>query len=126
MKDKVLMIVDDDADDRQTFKDAVYEIDRTIICLLVCNGQDALRLLNQAKYLPDYIFLDLNMPRINGHGCITKFKTNSRLQHIPVIVYSSSKNPLDIEEASKAGAVKFITKPPVFVELKEALRKAIS
>ena len=62
-----LLIVDDDADDRQFFIDAVREIDKAIECVVAKDGLHALELLNNADFvLPNFIFLDLRMPRFNG------------------------------------------------------------
>jgi CheY-like chemotaxis protein len=121
-KNRVVLLIDDDDDDIALFFDAIREIDETIKCISASNGHDALKLLkNDLITLPDYIFLDLNMPRLNGKQCLSEIKKNSRLEHIPVIIYSTSKRPEDIEETRKLGALHFITKPTLFNEICTAL-----
>jgi CheY-like chemotaxis protein len=79
-----LMIIDDDADDRMLFIEAVKEIDEKIECLWAKDGLQALEdLRNEALPLPDYIFLDLRMPRVNGKKCLSEMKSDSRLKEIP-------------------------------------------
>lgn len=113
MKDKTkLLIVDDDADDRQLFIDAVKEFDEHIECVSAKDGKEALDLLNDlATSLPDYIFLDLRMPRFNGKKCLLEIKKSERLKEIPVIIYSTSRELEESKELKEMGAVHFISKP---------------
>jgi CheY-like chemotaxis protein len=107
-----ILLVDDDADDRKYFVEAVNEIDAEIECVTAKDGQQALKLLNDLQLsLPDYIFLDLRMPRINGRECLKHIKSDQRLKHIPVIVYTTSREVEESEEMQGMGAVHFITKP---------------
>lgn len=125
-KNRTILIIDDDDDDRALFVDAMREIDSTIQCISANDGHDALKLLkNEKTSLPDYIFLDLNMPRLNGKQCLTEIKRSSRLGHIPVIIYSTSGRKEDIEETKKLGARHFITKPTLFNEIIEAIHAVL-
>lgn len=113
MKNKTkLLIVDDDADDRQLFIDAVKDFDEDIVCVSAKDGKDALDLLNDLNTsLPDYIFLDLRMPRFNGKRCLMEIKKNERLKEIPVIIYTTSRELEDSKELKEMGAIHFISKP---------------
>lgn len=106
-----LLIVDDDADDRKLFMEAVKEVDEKIKCLTAKDGQQALELLRTSVVLPDLIFLDLRMPRINGKKCLVEIKNDERLKHIPVYIYTTSREVTESEELQKLGAVHFISKP---------------
>jgi len=117
----LILIVDDDSDDRELFKEAVAAIDNTLQVNEARNGEEALAMLNSGRKLPDYVFLDLNMPRMDGKQCLRKIKASPLLQNIPVIIYTTSKLQVDIEETAKYGATCFITKPSRFTELKEAI-----
>lgn len=76
------------------------------------DGEQALEILENNQFsLPDYIFLDLRMPKINGRQCLVQIKSDERLKHIPVIVYTTSKEVQETEEMQGLGAVHFITKP---------------
>ena len=119
--------MDDDSDDRDFFCEALHEIDPTIECKFAKNGQEALDLLNQAKKkLPDYIFLDLNMPRLGGVQCLKAIKNNNHLSNIPVIIFSTTKQDQEAEETRQLGAVLFLTKPPTYTELVKRLSLVLS
>lgn len=110
--DKKILLVDDDADDRKYFIEAVNEIDASIECDTAIDGQQALKLLNNPEYtLPDFIFLDLHMPRYNGKQCLQLIKADDRLKDIPVIIYTTSKEVEESEQLQNMGAVHFISKP---------------
>lgn len=115
-------IVDDDIDDQDLFIEAVNEVDSSIECMSASNCEEALDLLkNKRISLPDMIFLDLNMPRLNGKQCLAELKRESHLRNIPVIIYSTSSEKRDIEETTRLGAAHFLTKPNKFEELCKAL-----
>ncbi len=111
MENLKILIVDDDADDRKLFIDAMKEVDFGIKCVTANDGREALEILKNAGVLPDYIFLDLRMPGYNGKKCIIEIKNDPRLKHIPVIVYTTSTEFEDSAEMKSLGAVHFISKP---------------
>ena len=114
-KTSVILLVDDDADDRSMFCDALHEVDDSVACIAAQDGAQALGILRaKADALPDFIFLDLNMPRLNGQQCLSEIKKALHLEHIPVIIYTTSKQQRDIDETKKLGAAGFITKPNTF------------
>lgn len=121
----LLFLVDDDADDHEIFKAALSHVDEKIILQTAGNGQAALQMLAAQEKLPDFIFLDLNMPRMGGIQFLTEIKKSGTLQTIPVIVYSTSNHPDDRDKALDAGASKFITKPAKFSELCDVLHQLL-
>ena len=126
-KYKKILIVDDDADDVEIFCEAIAEIDPAIKCDSAENGEEALKLLRNAFYdQPDFIFLDLNMPRMNGKQCLAELKKDPQLKDIPVIVYTTSKLDEDFQETSRLGAMLFITKPTRLTKLVEAITFVLS
>ncbi len=126
-KPTTFFIVDDDTDDQEIFVAAVNEIDESIKCIAVDNCEDALQMLKKNRTeLPDFIFLDLNMPRINGRQCLIELRKEEHLKHVPVIIYSTSSLKKDIEETSQLGADMFLTKPSKFDDLCKALNNVIS
>ncbi len=107
-----LLIVDDDTDDRDLFIEAVKVVDSTIECITARDGQQAIEILKNPEFpLPDYIFLDLRMPRYNGRKCLIEIKKDPGLKDIPVIIYTTSKETEESKELQEMGAVHFITKP---------------
>ena len=106
-----LLIADDDADDRKLFIDAVKEVDEGINCITAKDGLEALEFLKTAVPLPDFIFLDLRMPKFNGKKCLSQIKQDERLKNIPVIIYTTSKEVQESQELKEMGAVYFVSKP---------------
>ncbi len=124
---KTFFIADDDSDDREIFIEALKGIDELCNCVTASDGQEALyKLTNWMLQLPDFIFLDLNMPRVNGRQCLIEIKKNNKLSQIPVIIYSTSAQKKDIDETIKLGAAFFLQKPNRFDELSRALANIIS
>ena len=75
-------------------------------------------LQDETQPLPDFIFLDMNMPGNEDHACLQAIKKTARLLHIPVIIYSTSDYHKEIEQALSYGAYKYIVKPGSFTEIK--------
>ncbi|MBC7826602.1 MAG: response regulator [Chitinophagaceae bacterium] len=112
MRDRIsLLIIDDDADDRNLFLEAVKEVDEEIECITASDGKEALDLLKNSSSLPDFIFLDLRMPRFNGKKCLFEIKNDERLKSIPVIIYTTSKEIEESRDLKEMGAIHFISKP---------------
>ena len=107
-----ILIVDDDADDRNLFIEAIKDIDNNIKCETAIDGKQALDLL-KSNYdsLPDLIFLDLRMPRFGGNRCLLEIKKDELLKHIPVIIYTTSREVEESVDLKNMGAVHFISKP---------------
>jgi CheY-like chemotaxis protein len=128
-----VLVVDDDEDDRDLFCTALREIDPSVTCIHAKDGQEALLGLRLNQFpTPNLIFIDLNMPRINGFQCLKELKKDRALKSIPVAMYTTSKIKEHKEECERLGAAHFITKPTSFTELckiisdimaKEMLRK---
>jgi CheY-like chemotaxis protein len=107
-----VLLVDDDADDRSLFIQAIFQVDKTITCYALSDGQQALKFLEDVNNpVPDYIFLDLRMPRIDGRKCLQKIREDDRLVKVPVIIYTTSTNVNDAKELADTGATHFISKP---------------
>jgi len=117
------LLADDDADDKTLFCEALSEIDPLIVCHTASDGREALAILteNQIKK-PNIIFLDINMPIMDGWQCLGKLKEHKDHKDIPVIIYSTSSYQRDIELALEGGAVCFFTKPSDYRELRSILR----
>ena len=89
-----ILYVDDDPDDRQIFQEAVKSIDGRAVCVTAQDGLDALSYLSMHD-LPDIIFLDLNMPLMDGKTCLSEIRGNKATGHLPVIVFTTSSNNKD-------------------------------
>ena len=116
-----IYLIDDDDDDSLFFCQVLDEISEQIECVTFSNGQEAIQTLQSAATPPDYIFLDLNMPRFNGRQCLEQIRKHKALSHIPVIMYTTSKLTQDITDTRNLGADHFITKPTDLNKLKKEL-----
>lgn len=113
------LLADDDQDDVSLFQDVLSQIDNTVGFHFAKDGHEAMQILrDNQRPLPDLIFLDLNMPRMDGKQCLRELKEDPQLKKIPVIIYTTSSQSRDIEETMMCGAICFITKPSSLKELK--------
>jgi CheY-like chemotaxis protein len=112
------LLADDDADDASLFCEALCRIASDIECYQVENGSEVLDFLSSEQNVqPDVIFLDINMPIMNGWDCLRKLQNDSKYRAIPTIVYSTSSTKKDVDTAYSLGASLFLTKPEDFNEL---------
>ena len=123
---KICLLVDDDPDDQEVFLTALGDVSPTALCLIAPDGDRALELLHNKETIPDYIFLDLNMPRMNGFEFLTAIKKSKILKDIPVIVYSTTSQPTQMEKSKKIGDAEFFTKTYKYNELCLLLKKYFS
>ena len=120
-----ILYADDDADDCELVVEALEVIDPRINCVMVNDGLQALRTLSDDKNLPDYIFLDVNMPVMDGKNCLIELKKDDRLKEIPVVIYSTSQNKEEIKELYEMGASEYLRKPNSFEDLCISLKAVI-
>ncbi|MEO8147451.1 MAG: response regulator [Bacteroidia bacterium] len=116
-----ILMIDDDDDDKSLFSEAVEEIDPNIKCVTAKDGKDALEFLKNCNELPDFIFLDLNMPGMNGKKFLEELKKSTRLANIPVVIFCSSGNWDDVEETKNLGASMYLRKPADYDATREAI-----
>lgn len=121
MSNKIILLADDDQDDAEMFCEALADIDQNIICHCAENGDEALKMLKNQDKNPGVVFLDLNMPIMNGWECLKQLKLEERYKDIPVIMISTSSHKNDMEAAANLGAVCYFVKPNNFNDLKQML-----
>ncbi|HEY8959381.1 response regulator [Chitinophaga sp.] len=115
-----VLLIDDDIDDRMIFGEVLKELAPDIIYHEAINGEDALLKLND-DIVPDLIFVDLNMPRIDGKQFLAEIQQQEHLKHIPVVIYTTSSHESDKKETRELGASYFLTKPNSLHELTRIL-----
>jgi CheY-like chemotaxis protein len=120
-----ILLVDDDFDDCELFTEIVREIDSSSRVVSVHDGVEALKYLSDVgSSVPDMIFLDINMPRMNGKQVFLILKKDEKLSHIPVIIYSTSIPEKEAGYYASHG-VHCLVKPSTYQGLKEALLNII-
>ncbi|HLX91864.1 MAG TPA: response regulator [Puia sp.] len=121
-----ILLIDDDDDDREIFFEIVGEAFEHSVCTFANGGQQALTKVNRdPSFVPDFIFLDINMPVMNGMECLAELKKIPHLWRVPVYMYSTSAQPKMVAECRKLGAAGFVIKEPDLTILKEELKKII-
>lgn len=126
----VILMADDDADDRLLTQEALKESKVINDLRFVEDGEELMDyLFNRGKYesaevapKPGLILLDLNMPRKDGREALREIKADPNLRRIPVVVMTTSKTEEDIFRSYDLGASSFITKPVTFVGLVELMK----
>ena len=114
-------MIDDDFEDQEIFSDVLRDIDPGIQCILYSEAAEALEVLRQGDCSPDWIFVDLNMPVMNGFEFLEEVKKTSLLRNIPVVIYTTSNENSQKAKARELGASSFITKPSDLTLLKSRL-----
>jgi CheY-like chemotaxis protein len=115
---KTLFIIDDDEDDQLFLHEAIHDLNLSIDFFYANNGETALQLLKGEEIpVPDYIFLDLNMPKLNGKECLIEIKKLPKYANVPIIIYTTSSSQKDKQEIMDLGAQYFLTKPTRISEL---------
>ncbi len=121
-----ILLIDDDEEDQEIFLSAVTQVSGHVQCIVVTHAAKALQKLSSKEIMADVIFLDLNMPLMNGQEFLFEIKKNPELKHIPVIIFTTSSHAETILVAKKLGAADFITKPEKYDDLVNILTPLIS
>jgi CheY-like chemotaxis protein len=120
-----ILYVDDDPDDQYLFLEALKEIRPNIHCYLASDGEKALAVLREVA-TPLCIYLDLNMPRMNGMETLKAIKTDSKLSDVPVFILTTAKSTVIEKEARESGAVDYLVKPATHNEFVKLLDKCFT
>ena len=129
MNNQPILIAEDDADDRYLLQTAFSEIGYPEKIEFVENGIEVLNYLDNTythnnsdeKALPGFILLDLNMPKKDGREVLKELKTHPVFKKIPVIVFTTTKNEIEIKRCYELGANSYVVKPISF----DALLKVV-
>jgi CheY-like chemotaxis protein len=126
----IILIAEDDPDDRQWIKEALIETHMPADVRFVEDGEELMDFLyHRGKYkttstlsYPGLILLDLNMPRKDGREALKEIKVDPRLRHVPVIILTTSKSEEDIFRTYNLGANSVILKPVTYSGLIDIMR----
>lgn len=125
----IILLADDDEDDRMLTGDALRRAQLGHGLQFVEDGEQLLEYLRRqgrwadpaAAPWPDLILLDLNMPRKDGREALREIRADPALQLIPVVVLTTSHAEADVIGSYRAGASSFVTKPPSFEGLQDVV-----
>ncbi len=123
-KIKRCLIIDDDHDDQEIFLMCLNRVDSDVNCLTADDGVEAVAMLkSDSNYTPDFIFIDVNMPKMNGIECLKILKNIERLKYTKIFMYSTTSEASFVKESRNLGADDFIIKPSRTAELKDKLAR---
>lgn len=128
MAKRFILIAEDDADDRYLMKTALAETGISEAVEYVENGVEVIKYLesidaeNGEINYPRFVLLDLNMPKMDGREVLKKMKSNDLFRKIPVIVFSTTKNQLEVKRCYDLGANTYIVKPVSYDTLVATIR----
>jgi len=121
----VILLADDNRDDCFLFKEALSEMKANVHLITAEDGNALIELLKNSTLLPDFILLDINMPFKSGKECVAEIRGDQTFMNVPVVIYSTSLSPRDIDESYKAGANLYLQKPHSFSDLMSLISKLL-
>lgn len=122
-----IYLIDDDHEDHDIFEMALDETNLQVELKCFDNSVEGLEILKATDTadLPDFVFLDLNMPKVNGKECLQDLSNRGIIGVLKVIVYSTSSNAYDISESKALGAYDYLIKPSSFQVLVDSLKRLL-
>jgi CheY-like chemotaxis protein len=121
---KTVLLIDDDIEEHEIFKQALEKFNSNIHFVSALNGKLGLSFIQQV--LPDWVFLDVNMPVMNGIETLYAIKNSKSTENIPVIMYSTSDGYTHGALSLSMGAKKYIRKPGDLKDLERIFRDILS
>lgn len=121
----LILNVDDDRDDGEFFGDAIKAVNPEIPFALFANGEELLRYLKKSASSPDYIFIDINMPKMNGYECAEEIRSIYPTGETQIVMYSTAFNPEDRAKFEQQG-FKYITKQHSLGALVKSIKGVIT
>jgi CheY-like chemotaxis protein len=116
-----IILADDDEDDREIFRMALQELKIPADVVFAENGEQLIEHLK--TFTPGVIFLDLNMPMINGFECLAHIRNTPPVKSVPVIILSTSSSIIDINKCFEMGSTYYIIKPFSYLQLAKIMEQ---
>jgi CheY-like chemotaxis protein len=127
LKELLIFMIDDDTDDQEIFSLTLEKVTPLAKCEFADDGVHALEKLTSRNpsFQPDLIFIDINMPRMNGIECLAEIKKLTHLTDVPAYMYSTSDESFIVAKSLRAGAAGFVKKEAHPKELEGRLAKIL-
>ncbi len=120
------LLIDDDIEDQEIFAHAVQHLGLDIDVVTANDGVHAIEKIKGDEHLnPYFIFVDVNMPRMNGIECLVEIKKISKVKNVPVYLYSTYTDPETVRRGREHGATDLVVKASSMRELEETLSKIL-
>jgi CheY-like chemotaxis protein len=129
----LMLIVEDSDEDFEAIQRFLQRSPKAIPIQRCVNGEQALAFLyrtgsyatGESAPRPGTIVLDLNLPGIDGREVLRRIKQDTNLKTIPVVVFTTSNNPKDVEDCYQFGVNSYIVKPIDFEQLKRDIQMLV-
>ena len=122
---RYLIYADDDEDDQEIMKELLPEMVPGMGLITKDNGMEVLNFLNEISQQSDFpvlIILDLNMPGWDGIQTLKEIRKEERYSNVPILIFSTTNNATDRQQALSEGAVGFVSKPSHYTELQTIIK----
>ena len=120
-----LFLAEDDDEDIKFFTDIITDISPDIQISVAKNGIELMSLLETEKLLPDFIFLDLNMPIKTGFECLKEIRSSEKWKAIKIVILTTSSQREQVKEVYKMGADLYLQKPNSYSTFRDTLSKCL-
>jgi CheY-like chemotaxis protein len=120
------LLIDDDLDDQEIFELTLKKINRDAIFSAASDAPEAINMLSNGEIRPDYIFLDMNMPKMDGIECLAEIRKLPSIDQCKIYMYSTTSDDALVRRVKSMGAVDFIVKPATTAALQQALADIFS
>ena len=123
---RIVLCVDDDPDDRELIRNAIFNVDPSYTVTHATNGKEAVQYLSRAteNELPCLVILDINMPVMDGKQALVEIKKIKKLEQVPIVVFTTSSHPSDLFFCKQHG-VELITKPANFKQITQEAERLL-
>ncbi|MCF2493186.1 response regulator [Dyadobacter chenhuakuii] len=126
LENLTVFLIDDDIEDQEIFSIMLEDALPDAKCVFAKDGIQALEKLEQPAFSPDVIFIDINMPRMNGMEFLAEMKKRPSLIHIPAVMYSTSDEKAIVQQCKALGASGLIKKHANTDEVKEEIKRIVT
>ena len=111
LESMIVLYADDDWEDLEFFAAMLKIVDPNATCIYARDGIEAIETLSNSLVVPDYIFLDINMPVMDGRTCLREIRKDHRFADVPIVIYTTSSDPKEKELCLELGAAAYLFKP---------------
>lgn len=122
---KTIAIIDDDPQDLEMLKSAIYKVDPLVQCISFLFPDEAIRVISgELVRVPDYVMIDMNMPGKTGFECLLDLRKVKHLADTRIMMYSSKIKP-EVKEALLDAGANFVFEKPVYDQWPRMVEKVL-
>lgn len=123
---ETIVLIDDDKDDLDLLREAIHTHYPTMNCISFLQPKEAMRVVcTELVVVPQYIFIDINMPEMRGTECVKAFRSNHDFDKTTIAVISTGVNEHAVQEMIDIGANFVFRKPNLFNGYEPILRQVL-